>query len=93
MNHLHYEVDLGPGDSVRVSLDRQANVLLMDDPNYRHYRSGRSYRYYGGLARVSPIRLRAPSPGRWHVVVDLGGYPGTVRARVDVVKAPMAQRG
>lgn len=84
MNYLHYEVDLGRDDIVEVSLDRQANVLLMDDSNYAAYQAGRAYRYHGGLAKRSPLGLRAPHPGRWHVVVDLGGYSGAVRAAVDV---------
>jgi hypothetical protein len=87
MNHLHYEFDLGPDDQVEVELDKQANVLLMDDGNYQAYRSGKKYRYHGGLAEVSPVILQAPRPGRWHLVIDLGGYPGTVRAGVVVQAA------
>ncbi|CAN5754479.1 hypothetical protein BH23PLA1_BH23PLA1_19040 [soil metagenome] len=87
MNYLHYSVDLGPGDVVKVDLDREANVLLLDEANYQGYRSGRNYRYYGGLAKTSPIRLSPPGPGRYHVVVDLGGYPGSVKAGVTVERA------
>lgn len=86
MNHLHYEVTLADGDVVIVDLDHQANVLLMDWSNYDAYRAGKSYRYYGGHAKTSPVRLAAPHSGRWHVVVDLGGYAGTVKAGVSVQK-------
>jgi hypothetical protein len=90
MNYLHYEVDAGPDEVIEVTLDKQANVLLLDDPNYRDYQAGRSYRYHGGLATVSPVRLRPPHSGPWHVVVDLGGYPGSVRASVETISSEAA---
>ncbi|QIN77530.1 DUF1883 domain-containing protein [Rubrobacter marinus] len=85
MNFLHYEVNAGPGDVVRVTLDKQANVRLMDSHNFQRYRNGQSHEYYGGLAEVSPFNLRPPHRGRWHVTVDLGGYGGSVRASVSVL--------
>jgi hypothetical protein len=29
--HLHYEFNLGSSDIVKVEIDKQANVLLLDD--------------------------------------------------------------
>ena len=52
----------------------------MDSPNYDRYKRGLTYRYYGGYATKSPVQLGVPSQGHWHVVVDLGGGPGQVRA-------------
>jgi hypothetical protein len=82
MNYLHAEDHLNAGDAAVVTLDGQANVLLLDDLNYSAYRRGGSYHYYGGLAKRSPCRIVAPHTGRWHVVVDLGGYGGSVRAGI-----------
>lgn len=90
MNYLHYEFDLAADDVVEVTLDKQANVLLLDASNFASYRSRRQYRYYGGLAKSSPVRLAAPHAGHWHVVVDLGGYPGTVRAAAQVLHGATA---
>jgi hypothetical protein len=87
MKHLHYHVTMQRGDTVIVSLDKQANVLLMDKINYNNYRAQRQYKYFGGLAKTSPIRISAPSTGEWNVVIDLGGYEGTVRASVKINKA------
>ena len=84
MNFLHYEFNLQAGDHVIVTLDKQANVQLMDTTNFSSYQSGRRYTYYGGLATVSPFSIQAPSSGNWHVAIDTGGYPGTVRASVSV---------
>lgn len=86
MNYLHYEFDLGPEDSVEVSLDGQANVRLMDDANYALYQQGQRHRYSGGLAKTSPVQIPAPRPGHWHLVVDLGGYAGTVRANARILQ-------
>jgi hypothetical protein len=84
MKFLHWEVDAGPDDVIQVELSRQANVLLLDDPNFSAYRGGRRYRYFGGHAERTPATLVPPRSGRWHVVVDLGGYPGHVEASVAV---------
>lgn len=85
MNFLHYEVDIGSNNAVRVTLDKQANVRLLDNSNFQKYRAGQSHRYYGGLAKASPVDLKPPHSGHWHVVIDLGGYAGTVRASVQVL--------
>ncbi len=86
MNFLQYEFDLGTGDVVEVTLDKQANVRLLDPTNFSAYKDGRQHRYYGGLAKQSPIRVAAPHAGHWHLVVDLGGYAGTVRASATVLR-------
>ena len=82
MKFLHSDSFLDCGEAAVISLDKQANVLLMDDANFSAYRAGRSYRYFGGLAKRSPVRLVAPHTGHWNVVVDLGGYAGSVRAGI-----------
>lgn len=82
MNYLHYELDLRPGDVVEVTLDKQANVRLLDASNYSRYKRGERHTYHGGLAKQSPVRLSPPHAGKWHLVIDLGGYAGTVHAGV-----------
>lgn len=86
MNFLHYEFDLSSGDIVEVTLDKQANVRLLDSANFSQYKNGKQHRYYGGLAKQSPIQIAAPHAGHWHLVIDLGGYGGTVRASAQVIK-------
>lgn len=85
MKFLHYQVDAGPEDVIQVTLDRQANVRLLDSPNFSAYRSGRRHRYHGGHATASPVRLSPPCRGHWHVVIDLGGYGGTARTNVQLL--------
>ncbi len=91
MDHLNHEYDLGSEDVVRITIDHPANVMLMDAANYRLYLSGRSFRYRGGHAKGSPVFLSPPSAGHWHVVVDLGGLPGTVRAGVAIEREVVEQ--
>jgi hypothetical protein len=86
MNYLHYEFSAGPNDVILVTLDQQANVKLLDSSNYSAYHAGRSHTYYGGLIKVSPYRISPPHLGNWHVVIDLGGYTGTVRASAQIIK-------
>ncbi len=86
MNFLHYDFNLNANDVVEVTLDKQANVRLLDDVNYSLYRRGEQHRYYGGLAKVSPIQIPVPHAGHWHLVVDLGGFGGTVGASVRVLQ-------
>lgn len=90
MNFLHYEFDLQSDDVVEVTLDKQANVRLLDTLNYHAYKRGIQHKYYGGLAKTSPIILNPPHAGHWHVVIDLGGFSGTVKASVVIRKVQNA---
>jgi uncharacterized protein DUF1883 len=92
MNYLHQEFDVGPDDVLEVTLNGQANVMLLDESNYDQYRRGETFRYCGGLAETSPFHLVPPHQGRWHVVVDLGGYAGRIRAGIRVLQDVNATR-
>ncbi len=85
MEFLKYEVDAGPDDVIQVTLNKQANVRLLDNTNFQKYRRGQKHSYYGGLAKVSPVNLTPPHEGHWYVVIDLGGYRGTIQASVGVL--------
>jgi hypothetical protein len=85
MKYLHQEFDCAGGETVRVDLDCQANVRLLDQSSYQQYRRGGRHRFQGGLAKTTPVLLPVPGPGRWHVVVDLGGYAGQIRASITLL--------
>ena len=65
-----------------MTLDKQANVRLMDSSNYQNYRTGRKYTFYGGGVTKSPARVSPPFSGHWHLIIDTGGYAGTIKASV-----------
>jgi curved DNA-binding protein CbpA len=85
--HLGQAFLAARGDRVRVWLDRRANVLLLDESDYLRYRRGDGFRYLGGYARYSPVDLYVPYPGRWYLVVDLGGAPVSLRVRAEMIRA------
>lgn len=82
MNFTHYDLgNLGKGRIVEIILQgNAANVQLMDSSNFNNYRNGRQYRYIGGLAKKSPVRLQTTHSGHWHVAIDLRGMRGNVTA-------------
>ena len=86
MNYLQSEVSTHPGDIVEVTLHgNAANVLILDSSNFLKYQHGKSFTYFGGHYKMSLVRIRPPA-GNWHVVVDLGGRTGTVKAAVRVIR-------
>ena len=94
MQYLHYLLNLGDHDVVQVDLKAHAYVRLMNDENYHTYRDGKDYRYYGGLAEMSPANIKPPYKGEWHLCIDLGGKEGELWASVHIIKevAPNAKR-
>lgn len=89
MKFTHHDLgSLNAGAVVVIALDgTEANVQLMDDSNFRHYKAGRGYRAVGGHYKQSPVRLVVPRGGHWHVAVDLGGFSGRVSSSVTVLRA------
>ena len=82
---IHYDFDLGADDAVEVWLDKQAKVRMFDESNFQLFRNRQEHICYGGWATASRVLLRPPYAGHWHVVIDLGGYAGTVSASAYVV--------
>lgn len=80
MEYIHRELELAEGEPVEILLEGWANVQLLDPENYESYKARKPYRYHGGFTSESPFRLSAPAAGKWHLVIDLGGGPGCVRA-------------
>jgi hypothetical protein len=93
MQFIHH--DLGyrkSGEIVEITLSGSAaNVRLVDSSNLSSYKNGRQHRYYGGLAKQSPVRLAIPNSGNWHVVVDMQGLQGNVRSSTRILPAPLPE--
>ena len=57
-----------------------ANVMLLTDTNFQKYkRDAGSYEYYGGNYRRSPVVIPPPRAGHYNLIVDLGGYGGSIK--------------
>lgn len=87
MEFIHYDLQLGSSDIVRIELDKQANVKLMDYWNYQNYKNGKDHRYFGGVQQISPARIPAPHAGNWYLCIDLGLGGGNIKSSVTVEKA------
>ena len=87
--------DLGyrqAGEIVEITLSgNAANVRLMDSSNFSDYKNGRRHRFYGGLAKRSPVHLQTPHSGSWYVTVDMQGLQGTVRSSARVLPGPLPE--
>lgn len=87
--------DLGQrkkGEIVEISLQGSAaNVRLMDSSNFSNYKNGRQHRYYGGLAKQSPVRIGIPNSGHWHVTIDMQGLVGNTKASVRILPSPLPE--
>ncbi|MBQ3301775.1 MAG: DUF1883 domain-containing protein [Eggerthellaceae bacterium] len=91
MKFTKYDLgNLKKGQIVVVTLKgNAANVRLMDSSNFNAYRNGRQHRYYGGLAKQSPVRIAVPRNGHWYVTIDMIGLRGSVRTAVNVEPEPL----
>lgn len=81
----YYKHHLGQctkGVIIEVSISMPAYIRLVDTKNFHRYRLGRSFVYWGGIARKSPLRFKIPENGRYFVIVDTNGIGGKVRASV-----------
>lgn len=84
MRFLHWDIQAGPENVVRVELDHAANVILLDDINFSAFRRGSRYRCFGGYYEKTPVRIVPPHEGSWHVVVHFGAYTGSVNASMSL---------
>lgn len=87
MKYLVVNYYFSSRDKVNVILSNQANVKLMDFINYSNYKCGKAYTYYGGLQLIRSLDWTPPYPGWWYVIIDLGGYAGSVAASAKLIKA------
>lgn len=79
-------ITLHAGDVLRVTLDHQADVRLLDDANYALLKAKSKYESVGGHATKSPVVLVAPSDGHWNLIIDAGDHTRELHASVDVLK-------
>lgn len=80
MRFVHAEIQLTPPAVVEVTINVAANVMLMRRVDFGKYERGQTFSYYGGHFEGPKANIRAPGGGIWHLVADLGGAPGNLRA-------------
>lgn len=87
MNYLDYRMDAGPNTVIQVKIEGKACVRLLDLLNYYKYRAGKPYISAFFYEDTSLAQLSPPYRGEWHIIVDLGGKQGEIRAVVDVLRS------
>ena len=80
------------GTVIEITLGAVANVRLMTSPNYQRFTEVLDFRYVGGVARKSPIRVPIPDSGHWHLVVDMESHHGLAESSVKIITAPSGQK-
>ncbi len=85
----HYDLKAQrAGAMIEVSLNAVNNVRLMTAANFQRFTELLDFKYVGGVARKSPIRLTIPEAGHWHLIVDMEGHHGLAESSVKLIAAP-----
>lgn len=86
-DYLHYDLsNIGPKETIKVKLETQAYVRLLDEHNYYKYINSQQYQYYGGFITSSPYNIKPPYNSNWHLIIDLGGGQGHLSAQVQIIR-------
>jgi len=86
MDFMQWKISGTSGDLIRVRLDKQAYVRLFDPMNFESFRRGAKSTSEGGWSERLDVEFTLPYKGTFHVVVDLGGTKGTVKATCDILR-------
>lgn len=69
---LGFQMTTGPDIVVEVTLNKPANVYLVNSQGYQNYLNGNEFKSYGGYAESSPYLIWIPSSNHWYVIIDNG---------------------
>jgi len=86
MKYGHTKLSLNYGNVVRVTLDNQATVMLLDSLNYARFCAEKKYEYEGGFATISPYDIFVPSQGDWDLVIHPESPSGKLKYSIKIIK-------
>ena len=52
-----------------VELKSASDVFLVDESNYRKFKTGQKFKYYGGHYTQTPVRITVERHGRFYLIV------------------------
>jgi hypothetical protein len=88
----HYDLkEQRAGTIIEVTLSAVNNVRLMTPTNFQRFKETLDYKYLGGVAKKSPLKLVIPESGHWHMIVDMEGHHGLAESKVKMIAAPAVQ--
>lgn len=56
--------------TVEVELQNAANVFLVDSNNFRRYKSGNRFEFFGGHYTRTPVQITVHEAGTWYLIVE-----------------------
>ncbi|NTF07793.1 DUF1883 domain-containing protein [Agrobacterium rubi] len=82
----HYDLkELRAGAIIEVSLNAVNNVRLMTSCNYMRFVEMLDFKYLGGVAKTSPLRVTIPETSQWHLIVDCEGHHDLAESAVKIL--------
>ncbi|MEZ2130395.1 MULTISPECIES: DUF1883 domain-containing protein [unclassified Sinorhizobium] len=91
--YTHYDLkEQRAGTVIEVTLSAVNNVRLLTAANFQRFTEVLDFKYLGGVARKSPIRLTVPESGHWHIIVDMEGHHGLADSAVKLITPPAASK-
>ncbi|WP_137131928.1 DUF1883 domain-containing protein [Rhizobium sp. FY34] len=85
----HYDLkEQRGGTTIEVTLSAVNNVRLMTAANFQRFTEKLDFKYTGGVAKKSPVRMVIPEGGHWHLLVDAEGHHGLAESNVKMLAAP-----
>ena len=74
MKFLHKQYQAKKKEILEVEIDRPTKIKFMTAFDFKHYKLGKTNKYFGGLFEESPVRFVVPFDSVWHIVVEKGSH-------------------
>lgn len=87
----HYDLkEQRAGAIIEVTLSAVNNVRLMTAPNFQRFKETLDFKWVGGVAKKSPVKVTIPESAHWHLIVDMEGHHGLAESSVKMIAPPAA---
>lgn len=87
----HYDLkEQRAGAIIEVTLSAVNNVRLMTAPNFQRFKETLDFKWVGGVAKKSPVKVTIPETAHWHLIVDMEGHHGLAESSVKMIAPPAA---
>ncbi|MCM2475648.1 DUF1883 domain-containing protein [Rhizobium sp. CG5] len=87
----HYDLkEQRAGAIIEVTLSAVNNVRLMTAPNFQRFKETLDFKWVGGVAKKSPVKVTIPETAHWHLIVDMEGHHGLADSSVKMIAPPTA---
>lgn len=86
LHEVEYDLgDVGPGQSIVITITRSVEVKIMDQENYELYKADKDSKAFSGRLTSSPYRFKVPREAHWYVIINPNTYSGTAEFNVRVI--------